>query len=174
MDAYEYLMERRSCRSYKEDIVPQDILEKIAQAGIYAPSGKGTQTVIVVTVTNQEVRDALSEKNRQIGGWDQGFDPFYGAPVVMAVLAPKDHYAKIQDCSLTMENLMLAAHSFGLGSCWINRAKETFEEATWQEWLVSLGIEGDYEGVGFCIVGYPEGPALPAAPRKPNRLFWCK
>lgn len=174
MDAYQNLMERRSCRKYKVDMVPDELIEKIIQAGLYAPSGKGTQTVTFVAITNQEVRNKLAKVNGEIAGSKPEVDQFYGAPVAIAVLAPKDHYAILQDGALALENLMLAAHSQGLGSCWINRAKETFEKEEWQEWLHQVGLEGTYEGVGFCILGYPEGDALPAAPRKPNRVFWCK
>ena len=110
MDAMQNLLERRSVRKYKVDPIPQEVLDKIIQAGLMAPSAKGMQKAIIVAVTNKEVRDRLSETNRKYGGWDQGFDPFYGAPVALVVLAPRDHYATVQDGSLVLGNLMLAAH----------------------------------------------------------------
>lgn len=175
MDAMQNLLERRSVRKYKVDPIPQEVLDRIIQAGLMAPSAKGMQKAIIVAVTNKEVRDRLSETNRKYGGWDQGFDSFYGAPVALVVLAPKDYYATVQDGSLVLGNLMLAAHEQGLGSCWINRAKETFEESDWQDWLHTLGVQGDYEGVGICALGYAEGPISgPGASRKDHRLFWCK
>ena len=91
-------------------------------------------------------------------------DPFYGAPVVLVVLADKSRPTYLYDGSLVMGNLMLAAHSLGLGSCWIHRAKETFEREEGKAILKELGIEGDYEGIGNCVIGYAKEPAKEAAP----------
>ena len=73
-----------------------------------------------------------------------------------------------------MGNLMLAAHALGVASCWIHRAKEEFELPEGREILKQLGIEGDYEGIGHCILGYADCPELPAAPRKENRVYYIK
>ena len=101
-------------------------------------------------------------------------DPFYGAPVVLVVLADKNAPTHVYDGSLVMENLMLAAHDLGIGSCWIHRAKEVFESEEGKEILKSLGIEGDYEGIGNCILGYADGEAPLAKPRKNNFVYWVK
>ena len=119
---------RRSIRKFKEDMVPQEVLDQIIEAGTYAANGRNAQSPIIIQVTNKEVRDKLSEMNREIAGAPEGFDPFYGAPVVLIVLAKKDWPTHVYDGSLVMGNLMLAAHELGIGSCWIHRAKEEFEK----------------------------------------------
>ena len=116
------MKERRSIRKYKSEMVPQDVLDKIIEAGLYAASGKGTQNTIIIQVTKKELRDEIAEMNRKIGGWEEGFDPFYGAPAMLIVLAKKDWPTGIYDGSLVMGNLMIAAHDLGIGSCWIHRA----------------------------------------------------
>ena len=148
------MKERRSIRKYKSEMVPQDVLDKIIEAGLYAASGKGTQNTIIIQVTKKELRDEIAEMNRKIGGWEEGFDPFYGAPAMLIVLAKKDWPTGIYDGSLVMGNLMLAAHDLGIGSCWIHRAKEEFETQWGKELLKSLGIEDEYEGIGHCALGY--------------------
>lgn len=135
------MKERRSIRKYKSEMVPQDVLDKIIEAGLYAASGKGTQNTIIIQVTKKELRDEIAEMNRKIGGWEEGFDPFYGAPAMLIVLAKKDWPTGIYDGSLVMGNLMLAAHDLGIGSCWIHRAKEEFETQWGKELLKALGIE---------------------------------
>ena len=164
---------RRSIRKFKSDMVPREVLEKIIDAGTYAASGMNKQAGIIVAVTNKEVRDKLSKANARVMG-NEATDPFYGAPVVLVVLASKEAGTYVYDGSLVMGNLMLAAHELGIGSCWIHRAKEVFEQSEWKEWLKSLGIEGDYEGVGNCVLGYVDGeyPAVP--PRKENRVFYVE
>lgn len=165
------MKERRSVRAFKPDVPKKELLEQIAEAGIYAPSGRNSQSAIILAVTDPIVRQKLMEANRAILGRTEG-DPFYGAPVIFVVLRNKAVGTSIYDGSLVMENLMLAAHSLGLGSIWIHRAKEEFETEEYKSLLKSLGVEGDWEGVGHCAVGYAES-ALPAAPaRKPNRVYW--
>lgn len=166
------LMERRSIRSYKPDMVPQELIDQVIEAGLYAASGHGEQDSIIIAVTNKEVRDKLSQMNRAIMGTKS--DTFYGAPVVLIVLAPKSNKNGIYDASLIMGNLMQAAHAVGLGSCWINRAKQEFESEEGKQLLKELGIEGEYEGVGHCILGYINGKVPPAVKRKPNRVFYVK
>lgn len=171
-DTLETIKTRRSIRKYKDEAIPEEVLSKIVEAGTYAPSGMGRQSTIILAVTNKEVRDQLSKINASIMGSNS--DPFYGAPVVLVVLADKSIPTHVYDGSLVMENLMLAAHDLGVGSCWIHRAKETFETEAGTELLKSLGIEGDYEGIGNCILGYPEGDAPNAKPRKENFVYWVK
>lgn len=168
------IKERRSIRKFKPDMPSKETLEQITEAGLYAASGMGKQTVITIAVTNKEIRDTLSEANRSIGGWGEGFDPFYGAPVILIVLADKNSGTRIYDGSLVMGNMMLAAHSLGLGSIWIHRAKEEFETDKWQNLLADLGVEGEWEGIGHCAVGYIDGEMPKAAARKDNRVFWVE
>ena len=165
---------RRSIRKFKPDMIPQDIINQIVEAGLYAASGMGKQSTKIIVVTNKEFRDKLSAVNGKIMGQPAGMDPFYGAPVVLIVLADKDWFTGIYDGSLVMGNLMLAAHALGVGSCWIHRAKEEFEMPEFKELLKSLGIEGNWEGIGHCAVGYTDGETPQAAPRKDGRVFWIE
>lgn len=144
-------------------MIPRDVIDQIIKAGTYAATGRNHQGCKIICVTNPELRNQLSEVNRQIGGWQEGFDPFYGAPVVLIVLADKNWPTHVYDGSLVMGNLMLAAHELGIGSCWIHRAKEEFEMEIGQQILQSLNIEGEWEGIGHCVLGYPDGdqPATP-------------
>ena len=168
----EEMKTRRSIRKFKPDAIPQEILDQIIEAGTYAANGRGAQNVIIIQVTNKEKRDEISKKNAEIMG-SEG-DPFYGAPAMLIVLGKKDWPTHVYDGSLVMGNLMLAAHDLGIGSCWIHRAKEEFELPEGREILKQLGIEGDYEGIGHCILGYADTPEPQAAPRKENRVYYIK
>lgn len=165
------IIKRRSIKKYKSDMIPRETLEKILEAGTYAPTGMNRQSPIIVAITNKEVRDRLSALNAKIMGRD-GIDPFYGAPVVVVVLADKAVRTYKYDGSLVMGNLMLAADSLGLGSCWIHRAKEEFETEEGKQILRNLGIEGDYEGIGHCILGYIDGEYPEVRPRKDNYIYY--
>lgn len=147
---------RRSIKKYKSDLVPQEMIDMIVEAGTYAPSGMNRQSPIILEITNKNMRDKLSEINAKVAGMPKGFDPFYNAPVVLVVLANKDIPTYIYDGSLVMGNMMLVAHSLGLGSCWIHRAKEVFESEEGKKILSDLGIDGNYEGIGNCIIGYSD------------------
>lgn len=163
---------RRSIRKYKPDMIPEDVLNRIIEAGTYAATGMGKQSPIIIAVTNKEIRDKFSKMNAEIMGVDS--DPFYGAPVVLIVLADKARPTYVYDGSLVMGNLMLAAHAEGIGSCWIHRAKEEFESVEGKAFLKSLGIEGDYEGIGHCVLGYTDGEEPKAMPRKENYVYCVK
>ena len=166
--------ERRSIRKFKPEMPKKEDFQQIVEAGLYAANGMGRQATITVAVTNKELRDKLSAINCKIGGWDEGIDPFYGAPAILIVLAEKDWRNRVYDGSLVMGNMMLAAHSLGLGSIWIHRAKEEFEMPEYQQLLKELGVEGEWEGIGHCAVGYIDGEMPKAAERKPNRVFWAE
>ena len=88
---------RRSVRKYKPDMVPKEILDQILEAGTYAPTAMNRQSPILIAVTNKEVRDRLSKLNASIMGTDS--DPFYGAPVVVIVLADKSVGTRVYDGS---------------------------------------------------------------------------
>ena len=166
------ICERRSVRSYKNAPVPQELIEQVVKAGTYAATGMNRQSPIILAVTNREMRDKLSKMNADVMGSDK--DPFYGAPVVLVVLADKSVLTYVYDGSLVMGNMMLAAHTLGLGSCWIHRAKQEFDSPEGKEILAQLGITGDYEGIGHCILGYPEGGLPAEKPRKENYVYWMK
>ena len=172
MNAIENMLTRRSFRKYKADPIPDEILEKILLAGTFAPSGMNKQAAIIVAVTNQEIRNRLSAMNAKIMGSDN--DPFYGAPVILVVLANKEVRTAVYDGSLVMGNLMLAAHELGIASCWIHRAKEMFETEEGKAILRDLGLEGDYEGVGNCVLGYADCQAPEPRPRKERYVYYIR
>ena len=163
---------RRSIRRFKSDMVEQKKIDEIVEAGLYAASGMNKQATKIIVVKNKAFRDKLSAVNAKIMGQQEGFDPFYGAPVVLIVLADKTWFTGIYAGSLVMGNMMLAAHALGVGSCWIHRAKEEFEMPEYKELLKSLGIEGNWEGIGHCILGYVDGAEPQAHPIKDNRVYY--
>lgn len=166
------MIERRSARNYRSDMLPKEVIDDIITAGLYAASGRGYQSPIIIAVTDKTMRDRLSEMNRKIGGWQEGFDPFYHAPVILIVLADKSKPTYVYDGSLVMGNLMLAAHSMGIASCWIHRAKEEFDSDEGKAILKSLGIEGDYEGIGHCALGYTDSDLSNIPERKSERVYY--
>ena len=165
---------RRSCRAYKPELIEEEKLQAIIKAGTYAATGMGKQSPIIIAVTNKELRDRLSAMNAEIMGQPKGFDPFYGAPELLIVLADKSMPTYIYDGSLVMGNLMNAAADLGVDSCWIHRAKEEFESEEGKEILKTLGIHGDYEGIGHLVLGYAAAPLKVAAPRKDDYVYYVR
>lgn len=175
------IISRRSVKKYLDKDVPLELVEAVVKAGTYAPSGMNMQSAKIIAVTNRSMRDRLSRINLEIitgknlttsSGHS---DPFYGAPVVLVVLARKDVGTRLYDGSLVMENLMVAANSLGLGTCWIHCAKETFETSEGKQILSELGINDEYEGIGNCILGFAAPDALkPQNPRKDDFVVWVK
>lgn len=163
------LKERRSVRAYRPEQISEDDLAQILEASTYAPSGMGAQSAIMVVVQDPETIARLSKLNAAVMG--ANMDPFYGAPTVIVVLANQDRGTWLEDGSLVMGNLMNAAHSLGLGSCWIHRAREVFASDEGQTLLRQWGIQGNYAGVGHCILGYPAGPLPEAKPRKEHAIY---
>lgn len=167
------LKTRRSCRKFISEKMPSEAdLNAILEAGTYAPSGMGRQPVKIIAVTNKDLRNKISTENAKIMGVN--IDPFYGAPVILIVVADKSASTYMYDGSLVMGNLMNAAKSLGLASIWIHRAKEEFESEFGRKILKDLGIEGDWEGIGHVALGYADGEGeKPAAERKDN-IHWIK
>lgn len=168
------MKKRRSVRKFKSDMPPKSDIEQIIEAGLYAASGKNMQSAKIIAITDKTLRDEISALNCKIGGWDEGFDPFYNAPVILMVIADKSFPTSIYDGSLVMGNLMLAAHSLGLGSIWIHRAKEECETPEIKKLLADLGIDGEWEGVGHCAVGYADVDTSKILERKPDRVYWVE
>jgi len=167
------LIERRSVRSYRPEKIKGEELAAILNAGLYAPSGMNRQPVVTVAVEDKAVRDTLSKMNAAVMGTDG--DPFYGAPVVVVVLADVSKSGTaLEDGCLVMQNLMLAAHSLGVGSCWIHRAKQMFETAEGKALLKEWGLTEDYVGIGNCILGYPADPIPGARERIEARIVRVK
>lgn len=173
MDVLKCIETRRSVRKYKDEMVPQELLDKVVKAGLYAPSGMNRQPVVIVQVTNKAMRDRLAHLNAAVMG--RYGDPFYGAPVVLVVLARKDCFTYLYDGTLAMGYMMLEAHELGLGSCWVHRAKEVFASDEGKAILRELGLNPDiYEGIGNCILGYADCEIEPALPRNEGRVFAIK
>ena len=172
-EVIEAMRERRSVRAYTEEVPSDELIERVVDAGLWAASGRGRQSPIVLAVTDRALRDRLSAMNARIMGAPEGTDPFYGAPVVLVVLADRSVPTHVYDGSLVMGNLMLAAHALGLGSCWIHRAREEFDTPEGRQILAELGVEGDYEGIGHCVLGYAAEVPEPK-PRREGRLVWAR
>ena len=165
------ILTRRSCKKYKPDMISDEAIATIVDCALAAPTGRNRQASIILVVKDKEARDALSRANARVLGAD--IDPFYGAPVVLVVLAKSDVNTHVYDGSVTAENILLAAHSLGLGACWIHRAKEVFETDEYKALLKSLGIEDEYEGIANCTVGVPMWDELPAPlTRNDGRVFY--
>ena len=160
---------RRSCKQYQPDRqVPEAVLQQILEAGTWAPSGLGAQSPVLVAVQDKATRDQLSRMNADILG-SKG-DPFYGAPTVVVVLVDPEKNTCVEDGALAMENLMLAATSLGIGSCWIHRAREEFDTPEGKALLQQWGLPQRYIGVGHCILGYAAGEPAPRKPRKADYI----
>lgn len=168
-DAMKVLLERRSVRSYNDKKVDPAIVDQILEAGLYAPSAMGRQGVVMVAVQNEDMVAKLSKMNAAV--MNSQNDPFYGAKSLIIVLSDVNValYPAV-DGALAMGNLLNAAYANGLGSCWINRAKEMFETDEGKALLKEWGLTGRYEGVGICILGYTDTTPV-AAPRKEGRIF---
>jgi nitroreductase len=167
MEAMKNLLERRSIRKYKETQVPDELLDQVLEAGLYASTGMNRQNVIMVAVRDKETRDQLMRMNAAVMGSQN--DPFYGAPCVIVVLGDPENYPVVENGSLVLGNLMNAAHAVGLGSCWIHRAKQMFEGEEGKALLRKWGLKDTLVGVGNCILGYPD-EAPQARPRLDGRI----
>ena len=164
------MLERRSIKEYTSEQLTDEQLEQIIKCGLYAPNGMGAQAPVFIAVRDKKTRDELSKLNADVMGTSA--DPFYGAPVILIVLAKKDIVTHVYDGSLVMGNLMNAAESLGVSSIWIHRAKEEFESDFGKDLLKKLGIEGEYEGIGHCALGYAAEPLKEAAPRKDDYVYY--
>ena len=146
------LLERRSIRAYKPEQISEDELQSVLKAGLLAPSAMNRQPTAMLVVQDKDTIALLSKLNAKVMGKD--IDPFYGAPTVIVVLADRNVPTYIEDGALVLGNLMNAANAIGLGSCWVNRAKEVFEMPEAREILRKAGIGDEYIGIGHCILGY--------------------
>ena len=181
--ALDNMKARRSCRAFLPDMPSRELIAKVCEAGTWAPTGHGKQSPLIVAVTNRELRDRLSAMNARI--WNElkvqrgekpleGFNPFYGAPVVLVVLADRKVPTYLYDGCAVMTNLANAAEAVGLASCWIHRAKEEFDSDEGKQILRDLGIEGDYEGIDHLVLGLPAKPIPAPLPRKADYIRWVE
>ena len=160
---------RQSVKQYRPEQIRPEELDAIVTAGTYAPSGMGRQPCRIVVLQKKEDIAELEKLNAAILG-NPDAHPFYGAPTVLVVLADAKAGTAVEDGSLVLGNLMNAAHALGVGSCWIHRAREEFASGEGKALLKRWGIEGDWVGVGHCILGYAAEPAAPAKPRKADYI----
>lgn len=174
---------RRSCRAFSSQMPERALIEKVCEAGTWAPTGHGKQSPIIVAITRKDLRDKLSEMNARIwneltvqrgGTPHEGIDPFYGAPVVLLVLADRKVPTYLYDGCAVLTNLANAAEAVGLASCWIHRAKEEFDSEEGKALLHELGIEGDYEGIDHLVLGYPAKSIPSPLPRKTEYVRWAE
>lgn len=168
-DAIETLLTRRSIKKYNGKPIPEDVLNKILEVGTYAPTAKNMQKPIIIVIQDKKVRAQIAEENAKIMGMED-FDPFYGAPVVLLVAAENCPTA-VYDGSCVIDNMLNAAWALGVGSCWIHRAKEELESNFGKNLLKSLGITGDYVGIGHVALGYFDGEPPVAKPRKDKYIY---
>ena len=173
-EAFSSILSRRSIRRFKPDPIAKETLDQILTAGTYAPTGMNRQSPIILTVTNKDLRDRLSRLNAQIMGTDG--DPFYGAPVVLIVLAKKSCPTHVYDGSLVMGNLLNAAHAVGLGSCWIQGRLRQAENGTSTEAFCRtlLSVPARYTLEAILSLGFPaiqpEAHSLEDLPRE--KIHW--
>ncbi len=160
---------RRSIRNYRNEQITGEELETILDTGVYAPSGMGQQATIMVAIQDPERIAMIAGLNARVMGMD--IDPFYGAPTLVVVFADKERLTYIEDGSLVIGTMMLAASSIGVDSCWIHRAKEVFESEEGKKLKEEWGVPEDYVGIGNLILGYREGDLPQAAERKPGRII---
>ena len=155
---------RRSTRAYKTDPVPEKLLDAVLEAGPFAPSGMNKQSPTIVAVTGDRYRREISALNAAVMGVTS--DPYYGAPVVVLVLADSNAGTWVEDGSCVLENMMLAAESLGLATVWVHREREIFDSERGKQLLREWGLPETLRGVGSIALGYAAAPAKPAAPRK--------
>lgn len=163
-EAMKNLLERRSVRGYKKDLVPAEVLDEILEAGKYAPSGMGQQKTLMVITQKPELVAKLSKMNAGVMGAKS--DPFYGAPTVVIVFADSEQGTCVENGSLVMGNLMNAAHAVGVDSCWIHRAREVFDSEEGKALKAEWGVPESYIGIGHCVLGYRSGEYPEAKARK--------
>ncbi|WP_448782820.1 nitroreductase family protein [Blautia sp.] len=163
-EAMKNLLERRSVRGYKKDLVPAEVLDEILEAGKYAPSGMGQQKTLMVITQKPELVAKLSKMNADVMGAKS--DPFYGAPTVVIVFADSEQGTCVENGSLVMGNLMNAAHAVGVDSCWIHRAREVFDSKEGKALKAEWGVPESYIGIGHCVLGYRSGEYPEAKARK--------
>lgn len=162
---------RRSVRRFKAAPVEKELLDQVLQAGLEAASGRNHQDSRILVINNPELKKDIIACNAQIGGWAEDFDPFYGAPQILAVIGDTEIPTWQYNGTLVLGNMMLAAHSLGLGSCWIHRAKEEFELPQFKKLLQKAGLPETAAGVGFLALGYPDGELPAPIMRKENRII---
>lgn len=167
-EVLEIIKKRRSVRSYKQEAVPEELLDAVLEAGTFAPTGMNRQSPVIISVTSEKYRKELSRLNAEVLGKET--DPYYGAPAIVLVLADPEIGTFVEDASCVLENMMLAAASLGLGSVWVNRECQIFDSEGGKELLREWGLPERLRGVGSIALGYAAAPLSEAAKRKENYI----
>ena len=187
MELLELMKHRRSIRKYEDRQIDKADLEKIIEAGLFAPNAGGGQRSMIVGVRNKQIVDLLGKVNLSTFDRSRLMGPkvsveqpsiiddptmksaFYGAPAVCVVFARKGFLYSIPDAFCCAENMVLEAAELGLASCIIARAEATFAtpegEALQKEW----GVPEDYEARCFVLLGYCKGDYPAEKPRRAGR-----
>lgn len=186
------ILHRRAIRRFDARQIEEELLQQILQAGLYAPSAGGRQGVIFAVCQNKEVNERLgkikwansnphmatatnyvSREQPSIADDPKLTNAFYDAPTVITMFAPKNFLFSVDDCAVAAENMMLAADSLGIGSCYIGQGWTAFADSYGQEILRKWEIRTDYYAVMQLLLGYPKAddrhPAAKA--RKDNRIL---
>ena len=162
------LRARRSVRAYRPEQIKDEELKAVLEAGTYAPTGMGWQDPWIVAVQDPEIIAQLVRMNAKAMGTTG--NPYYGAPTIVLVFASPVEKVPFSVCdgSLVLGNMMLAAYSIGLGSCWIHREREMFETDEGKALMRKFGLPDGLIGIGSIALGYAAVPPSPAKPRKPD------
>ncbi len=192
MEILELMKHRRAIRRFEPKQIEEEILKHILEAGLYAPSAGGRQSVIFAVCQNQEVNLKLGKIKRansnfrmaENGSYISTEQPsivdapklvssFYDAPTVITMFAPKNFLFAAEDCAVAAENMMLTADAFGIGSCYIGQGWTAFAGPYGQEILQKWNIRTDYYAVMQLLLGYPKrGDQHPSPkPRKNGRVL---
>jgi nitroreductase len=186
-DLIRAMMDRRSIRKFQERQLDEETLAEILSAGSWAPNAGGRQSPLFVVCQNAAINEELGRLSVEINGRLNRPAPkpgeslpqaspasasaFYGAPTVVTIFAPKNWHNFTIDCGVAAQNMVLAAHSLGVGSCIIARALELFETETGKNYMRKWNIGEDYEGKIHVILGYRDGEQPEAKPRKEGRVI---
>ena len=152
------LLTRRSIRSFTNEPIPREELKAIANAAIYAPSGMNRQTWQFVVVDDRATIDKLAKVVGKAYGADEGYCFYRPAAVIIAANHRESRHG-CADCSCALQNMFLAAHSFGIGSVWINQLNSTCDMPPVREMLTQLGLKESHVVYGMAALGYAAVPA---------------
>ncbi len=177
MDVFSCIVTRHSTRKFKEEPVPQEVLDKVIEAGRQAPSGKHKNQSRFIVIRKKEVLQELialvqqefakmevtPENDDNFGGAIRaakkgGYVFMYNAPVLIVVANKRDYGNKYADVSCAMQNMMLAANALDLGSCWINQLRWLQDNPVLRAYLQKLGMAEDEEVCASLSIGYPDTP----------------
>lgn len=164
------MKERRSIRKYKPEQIEQEKLDAVLEAGMYAPTGAGRQGIKIIAVQSPENVKKVDELNAKVLN-RADVHPYYGAPIVLLVLATEDAMTPELDGAAVCMNMLNTAYAMGLGSCWIHRCREMFELEEGKALLKQWGIEENLKGIASMALGYADCSNPAAAPRKADYVI---